>query len=507
MPTTSLLSLDLTALGTFPLCLNQERALLSSAALRQGPVVPPPSLIRFGLNLQGLRDSTAVREALQKVLDRHPALRCSFGPSLLPSPPERQERFEAFRRTGVFEPGMLVQTVHSGVVPALVELDWRELHDDGRKEALRGLVREEDLRWFSDTDTSRMRASLAWIGPTEAQLILTFDHVVFDGFSAAIVRREIERWLSDPAADDAQPRAGDGTGGGFPAFADWQTRTLKTTYFRSSIAFWRDHWAQFARHRIPTENLPFSLPPPKQPDFTFATERTALGADESAAVRAFASAERTTTFAICLAALARVLGSLTERSAVVVWSHLLNRVQPAAIGAAGFFVNTHMLGIDLRAANTGRALVRHAGRVMTSALAHQELPLPHLWSTLRCVPRFGDAHVLLDFRTLPAASEAAGFGVRVDRCALPDPATPRFSSLGTYVLDTGQAIELSVTYWTAAFSQAGVQRMLHDLRTALLALVTDPDADCGSTLAGNRAPNARMEEFLLLDGGCIPLPE
>ena len=496
--------LDLTALGTFSLSPNQERVLLSNAAMRQASFNVPPPLVRFGLRLTGGVDPRMVRDALTRVVERHPALRCSFSENIVVPAVERHERLETFRRTGIFQTGLFVQTVHRRVVLSLNEFDWAAMDHGDRQNAIHSLVRQEDLRPFGNSDTCRMRASLIRTGASEALLLLVFDHAAFDGFSARIVRREFERVLQNPADADSLT-GGISAAGGFPEFAEWQRRMLATNYFRRSIAFWRDQWAGFAQYRIAREDLPFSVPLPERPELTFATERVALDATNAAGLRDFAASAGTTAFTICLAALASVLGTYTGRSKIAIWSHLLNRVQAPTQDAVGFFVNTHLLGIDLQSADTGRELIRHVAGVVASSLAHQELPLPCLWNALRCVPHVGDAQILLDFRALPPQSNEHGPVVRVDRWSLPDQTTPRLSSLGAYVLDAGDRIELAVTYWTACFAKRGVEHFLSDLRQRILALVHNPDGLCDNGTGTKGAPNSRMGHFLVLDSECIPM--
>jgi hypothetical protein len=497
-------ALDLRALGMFPLCASQERSLLARSVAQESSAVPPPSLIRFGFKLSGQVKLEAVGTSLGRFVERHPALRSSFAENILLPREERYRRIAAFKRTALFEPGVFVQQVHERVVPSITKFDWTAMPRQEHEEALLRVIRSEDLRPFNDSDRCRLRALFIRIASQEALLLLTFDHVIFDGHSGSITSKELQHLLSgrsDVATELSLgiPRCG------FPAFAEWQNRAFRTSYFRSSISFWRDQWARFAPYRISYDDLPFSRSAVQESDYVFSTEHSTLEESESAALKAFAGEAKTSLFTVCLAALARVLSEYTGRSSVVVWSHLLNRVQPGTLNSVGFFNNTHILGFELPPSVTGRELVDQAGRVIAAALAHQELPLQFLWHTLRCVPMFYDSRVLMDFRVLaPRSPMTESSPVLVERLTLPEPVTPRLSSLGIYVTDRGDTIQISATFSRAKFSQSGVNDLLRDLRATILDLVTDPGAAFHRRSTVDRPRQSGMGDFLLLDSMCIP---
>ena len=400
---------------------------------------------------------------------------------------------------------MFVQHVHEVAIPSVVDLDWAAVSYTERQAKLTRILRREDLRPFSDADSCRLRALFIKTGPQEALLVVIVDHVTFDGFSASLVLQGLKEALTAQSASDRRaPRAGIG----MPAFAMWQKWALQTSYFRGSVAFWRDQWARFARYRIAHEDLPFGLMASPEPDRTFASEDALLGATEAAALRALAQQSRTTIFVICLAALARVLSAYTDRSVVAIWSHFLNRVQPGTMCAVGWFNNTHLLGFELPRNVTGRKLIEHVNRVVSNAQVHQEMPLQHLWNTLKCIPRFPEPRVLMDFRSRPARLTGDGSSrLSVENATLPTPTTPRFSDLGFYITDNFDSIQIEATFWRARFSRSGVIEILTELKNAILGLVEDPDAVLINHSTPEREAYAKMSEFLLFDGACIPRVE
>jgi hypothetical protein len=501
----STVTLDLTRLGIYPLCLNQERALLARALNRQSS--EPASLMRFGFRVAGRLDAGTLRDALHQLMSRHPSLRASFSENMLVPPHERKRRVATFVRTGILESGVLVQTIHEDAVPTMAELDWTGMPEHERQEALINLARDEGLRQFNSSDPSRMRASLIRESVDQGLLILTFDHVVLDGFSAALIRKELRHLLT--CRPDPQIRArAEVAPLDCCAFAIWQNRALPTSYFRASIAFWRDQWAKFAPYRISYEDLPFSFHASREGSHTFAAEHTRLGESESAALRTAAIAMKTTVFTVCAAALASVLSEYVGRPTVAFWTQLLNRVQPGALDSIGLFVNSHLLGFDVPPEMTGRDVVRQASSVMAAALVHQELPLSYLWSALGCAPRFPDVQVLIDFRSTvvdPLAEDSSI--LRLERLELPEATTPRHSNLIIDILDDQGSIGISATYSTGRFSKSGVGTLLRDLQDTVARIAEEPDTACGKGTTQTRQPDPTMAEFVVRDSACIPLAE
>jgi len=349
--TSSRIALEVTGLGLFPVCFNQEATLLARAVIRQSGVSPLTSLIRFGVRIEGRLETEKLREALLKLVTRHPALRSSFSENVLLFPQERQARLEAFKRTGVFEQGLFVQRVHEPAAPPIIEADWTGMHEAEQDGALLRLLQNLDSQLFNASDTLRIRMSFIRKGLDHALLILVCDHLVFDGFSEGVIRKELEYLLCGQSEREGHHGA-DETPLGFHSFAAWQRQTLPTPYFRRSIIFWRDQWARFARYRISFEDLSFSRPATQPLDSSFATERLYLNKEEANTLKAFARNRRSTLFTVFLAAFAIVLSDYTSRSSVVIWSHFVNRVRLGSMGSVGSFANTHILGIDLSAALT-----------------------------------------------------------------------------------------------------------------------------------------------------------
>ena len=217
---------------------------------------------------------------------------------------------------------------------------------------------------------------------------------------------------------------------------------------------------------------------------------------------------------IFLAACALALSHCTGKPAVAIWSHLANRRLPQTETAVGFFINSHLLGIDLSENPTGVELLGQVRRVVAGSLLHEQIPLLHLWRVLKCAPRFYDTAVLIDFLSEAMLSGGGDFrvspGVEISIASLPDSLSPRFSALGLYIVEERARFSMSAQYAASRFQDDGVRELLENLKVLVLKLVTNADALSSQLVQdGNAAKNIgrssnEMEEFILLDKRLIP---
>ncbi|WP_030602513.1 non-ribosomal peptide synthetase [Streptomyces fulvoviolaceus] len=115
------------------------------------------------LDLAGPIDGPTLRRAAQRLLDRHAPLRA------------------AFRRR---PDGMPVQIIARGV-----ELPWREIA--GSPEDGEALAADERAAGFDLAAPPLLRCALVRLGEQRARLILTFHHIIADGWSLPVLHREL----------------------------------------------------------------------------------------------------------------------------------------------------------------------------------------------------------------------------------------------------------------------------------------------------------------------------
>ncbi|MFC8964999.1 non-ribosomal peptide synthase/polyketide synthase [Streptomyces sp. NPDC057094] len=162
---------------TLPLSPLQEGLYFHSVVGGNGP---DTYVVQQALDLAGPVDTGLLRRAAQRVLDRHAPLRSCFRP--LPD-------------------GRPVQIVATGV-----ELPWREVDLSAQDAEVAApladaVAADERARCFDLARPPLMRCALVRLAGGRSRLLLTFHHIVADGWSLPVLHRELMASYGDsPAA-------------------------------------------------------------------------------------------------------------------------------------------------------------------------------------------------------------------------------------------------------------------------------------------------------------------
>ncbi|MGW8703226.1 amino acid adenylation domain-containing protein, partial [Streptomyces eurythermus] len=122
------------------------------------------------LDLRGPLDLPALRESLRTLLERHDALRAGFTDHGLPEP---------------------VQFVLAATDAPLEVADLSSLPGDERPGALDRLLTADRLRRFDLARPPLVRFTLVRLGDDEHRLVMTNHHILWDGWSAAVLLKEL----------------------------------------------------------------------------------------------------------------------------------------------------------------------------------------------------------------------------------------------------------------------------------------------------------------------------
>lgn len=461
--------------------------------------------MRLGFRFVGTLHRDALERALNGIVERHSAFRMAFLDNAAISGIEREQRLITFSRTGVFEPGVYSQFVMQQADLTIREYNLSAYEEAEQNEAFELLLKEEYLRHFQWWSPPLIRAILFKINNTEHVLILVIDHIICDGFSLSIIRRDLKALYRYFSGACSPPPESDGIS--FPEFVSWQNRTSIGSHFNHALNYWRDQWATFGSARLACEDFSFTLPHPKTVDFVFATEQLKLNTELSEGIRAFSRKRNVTPFMFFFAGFAFTLSQYTGKTQIGAWSHFANRIHARTRKTVGYFVNSHLLGVDLSQGQSSLELLEQVKTRVGQAIAHQEMPLPYLWRVLRCAPRYPDPMILMDF-TQVAGTKQIGSDVDVTDLPLRHSSSPRLSALAVHVVDNGEQFTLFCKYTASRFRAAHIQELLGTLSLAASLIITDPKAELNKLISVPQTQvsksSTNMGEFILLDSHQIP---
>ncbi|HYR09213.1 MAG TPA: amino acid adenylation domain-containing protein, partial [Longimicrobium sp.] len=199
-----------------------------------------------------------------------------------------------------------------------------------------------------------------------------------------------------------------------------------------------------------------------------------LGEELTAGLKALGRRHGTTLFMTVLAGWAAVLGRLSRQGDVVIGTPSANRGRAEIEGLIGFFINTLALRVDLSGSPTVAELL---GQVRTRSLGaqqNQDIPFEQVVELVQPARSLAHSALFQVMLTWQGTSE--------DRRELPgrrrvgvgaaSPATAKFD-LSLSLGEVGGRIAGSVTYATALFEHATVERWLGYLRRVLEQMVAD----------------------------------
>ncbi len=426
-----------------PAAAAQERLWYFHQLDRSGAVLNVPNPLR----LSGPLRPAVLARALSEIARRHPPLRTTFANS----------------------PEGLRQRIAPAADLALPLADLSALPPAQREEEARRATEAEAREPFDLAAGPLWRTRLLRLGKEEHRLLLTFHHIIVDGWSIDLLERELGALY--PAFALALPSPLPEPVLQYADFAVWQRRELTGERLAPQLAWWRRRLDGVP----PVLDLPADRPRPARPAFRGAARYLPLAPELAAQVKELGRREGSTLFMTALAAFAALLGRYTGRTDMVLGSPAANRHTPGTEGLFGFFVGILPLRLDLSGDPTFRELLRRARETALGAYAHPDVPFERLVEELgvaRDKSRAPLVQVMLSVRN--DSGEPLRFADLEAEPVEVHSATSQLDfTLG--VVDVPQGLTLAAEYSTELFAGATVERMLEHLSLLLGAVVADPE--------------------------------
>ncbi len=404
------------------------------------------------LQLSGRLEVAALAGALDAVVRRHETLRTTF--------PQQG--------------GKPLQVVAaSGAASRLRLVDLAGLAAGRSRAEARRLAQTEARRPFDLAKGPLMRSTLLRLGAGEHAFLLTLHHVIFDGWSSAVLVHEVTTLYAAGVAGRPSPLAELPIQ--YADYAEWQRQWLEDGRLAGQLSYWRQQLAGSP----PALELPADHPRPPVESHRGRFHPVRIPARTVDGLRALARAEGATLFMALVAIFGTVLYRHSGQPDVLIGTPVANRKRSEIEGLIGYFANTLVLRLDLRAAPPFRVLLGQARATAQAAYAHQDLPFERLVEELqpgrelRRSPLFQVMLVLQN--ATRSALEVAGLNVaRLDV----EPGVAKFDlMLDVIELDGGLAGGLE--FATDLFERATIERLLGHLTALLAAAVADPETSVG----------------------------
>jgi len=326
------------------------------------------------LALAGELSHRALAAAARGITRRHEALRTTFIP---PAPPRGGGGPTGL--AGEF-PGEPLQLIAPELALPLPLVDLGGLAAEDRRREAGALADREAGRPFDLARGPLVRLALLRLEPELHWLLLTFHHIISDGWSMGIFSRELAALYAaelggGPAGLPALPI-------GYPDFAVWQRRTLRGETLARHLDFWRRRLMPLP----PPADLPTDRPRPPVRGSRGGKVVVRWPAELRNRLHEVAQAGGASLFMLFLAALGGLVRRLTGNSDLALGTYIANRNRRETRDLIGFFINTLVLRMDLSGDPSFRTLLARVREETLDAYAHQDLPFEKLLDALD-VPR------------------------------------------------------------------------------------------------------------------------
>uniref|UniRef100_UPI001641D0FB non-ribosomal peptide synthetase n=1 Tax=Burkholderia gladioli TaxID=28095 RepID=UPI001641D0FB len=449
--------------GVLPLSFTQQRIWFLEQFAAGQATFNIPAVVR----LTGPLDATALAAALAEVLRRHEVLRTGF-----------------VAVDGVPRQRILPESVPG---PALDPVPVDEAAMPARLAAMIGQP-------FDLTQGPLLRAALFRLGEQDHVVAIVVHHIVADGWSIAVLVREMAA-LYDAFAH-GRPSPLPALPIQYADYAHWQRQRLDGEALETALAFWR---AQLDGAPALLA-LPSDRPRPEAQSHRGATTSQLLPLAELERLQQSATRARTTLFAVLLAGLQATLAAWTGQRDMVLGTVVAGRDEAELECLIGCLMNSLALRVRSEADESFDSLLQRTAATTLDAYSHQDVPFEKVIEAVNPErdaaynPVFNVALLLQNFPD----EDHFGEGLRADSV---ETGQQKAELDLRFVLQTGSAgLHLGCEYATDLFDAATIDALLSFYRTVLTDCVREPRRELGA-IALPAALQARREAAQLAARG------
>ncbi|MGA9380954.1 MAG: condensation domain-containing protein, partial [Phormidium sp.] len=300
--------------------------------------------------LNGDLNISVLEEAIKEIVQRHEILRTSF--SVVDGSP--------------------IQVIHHTLKLSMQVLDWREFKTADQLKEAQHLAAEELQQPFDLSNPPLLRVKLLQLTDNSYLLFMVIHHIVCDGWSMEIFRRELFNLYTAFCAKKPSPLPKLSLQ--YADFAYWQREWLQGEILQKQLNYWQQQLADVP----PLLELPTDRSRPSMQSYRGSSEFLPVNRNLTQKLKRLSQESGTTLFMTLLAAFTILLSRYSRQEDIVVGSAIANRNRQEIEPLIGFFVNTLALRINLQGNPTFLELLERVKRVTLDAYDHQDLPFEKL---------------------------------------------------------------------------------------------------------------------------------
>ncbi|MBQ0011702.1 MAG: amino acid adenylation domain-containing protein, partial [Clostridiales bacterium] len=429
----------------YPMSSAQKRTFLICQMDPDGILYNMPQNLR----LTGEVNPDAMREALQKMLDRHEILRTQF----------------------LMMDGEPVQKILEHV-----DADFEYVRDTetAESELISGFVKPFDL---SKLPLVRVRL----VDRGEYHLLsIDMHHIVGDGMSVATFTRELNALYN---GEELEPLTHQ-----FKDYSEW----MATRDLSAQAAYWKSQFED----EIPVLDLPLDHTRPQEQSYSGAMLYNHTGKKLGEKIRKLAAKTGSTEFMVFMSAAMVLLSKYSRQEDIVIGSPISGRTHKDTEGMLGMFINTLAMRGKPENTKTYMAFLSEVKETCLKAYENQEYPFEDLVEAVEVVrdmsrnPLFDVMLVLQNNET-----EEIQLGNAKSEYAEMEDTVAKFD-LTFNIGESDGDYDIGLEYCTALFKEESVSALLDHFIVVLDKLTEEPEAQLGQLeVVGEEERQKILSEF------------
>lgn len=355
----------------FPLSFSQEQLWVLDKLAPNNPVYNVISAHR----LKGKPSNKLLEISINKVINRHEILRTVFK---------------------VDKEGKPFQRILPKVYLRLEERTCSNINGVPIEEE--PIIINEARKPFNLSEGPLVRALLLKRDEDSVVLMLTFHHIVMDGWSLDILHREISGFYNEALTGETfQPMALDFK---YVDYAFWQRENKGTKEHKKQLGFWKEKL-----EHVPTFEIPVDYRRPRIKKFCGKNYSFQLNSSLTKKLKKLANKEKSTLYMVLLAAYSELLRQFSGQDEIIIGTHVAGRNNISLENMLGHFVNTLVIRTDLSDVSTYQGLIKNTRRLTIESFANQQISFEEIVKELNPIrhssynPFFQVAFTLQNFNT------------------------------------------------------------------------------------------------------------
>lgn len=331
------------------------------------------------------------------------------------------------------------------------------------------MANEETQRPFDLTVGPMLRLKLLRLAENEHVLVLTIHLFVCDGWSFDLLLQQVADLYRDIQAG-SRPQIPENSFQ-YSDYARWQRQSLQGGLLDTQLSYWRQQLAGVS----PVLHIPTDRPRSTARHGKSAVHSFEFSDALSQHIRSYGLGEGVTPFVTLLTALQTLLHRYSGQDDVVVTTVVSNRNRIETEEMLGSCANNLLLRSDFSECPTFQEMVGRVQETVTSAFAHQDVPLEMVAESLRGINgtiRIPESQVMFVYHQADALTNLRIPGLAMER--IPVEVGSGRVELNLVVVDDQSRFNCTLTYNAALFDQATISKMVRDLAQVLETVVANP---------------------------------